>query len=75
MERDPVQIRRISDKIVMLWELNPQWRIGELIDNAHFLIEVEHGVDELGRVSDEHMETALDELLERSKNAPSTRSR
>jgi hypothetical protein len=64
---DPLQKRRITDKILLLWELNPTWSIGYVIDQVHFSAEASTETTELAIMSDNVLEEALDYMIEKSK--------
>lgn len=67
MAFNPQDVRRIFDKLVLLWELNPQWTVAQVVDNAHYAVEVEAGKTDLSRVENTTLEDGIDFLLEGSK--------
>lgn len=59
--RDPKRIERILYKVGVLWERNPDWRLGQLIDNAAAQAWGQRGG--VFTIEDGLMEQCLDELL------------
>jgi hypothetical protein len=57
--RDPVRISRILDKLLMLWEASPDWRLGQLIMNCI----QKTGVDPFS-VEDDVVEAGMDKWLD-----------
>jgi hypothetical protein len=55
--RDVKRIRRILDKIGILWETNPDWRLGQLLVN--------YGMPERSvfHFEDDKLEANLDEII------------
>lgn len=63
MLKDPLIMRRICEKILLLWERNPTWKFGELVDIIHFDAQVDYGTEDLRTISDEKMEESINNYL------------
>lgn len=63
--RDPKRIERILYKVGVLWDRNPDWRLGQLIDNAIH----DGGSADPYYAEDDVLERGLDKLIARSVNA------
>jgi hypothetical protein len=62
--RDPQRIRRITDKLYVLWLANPDWRFGQLVST--FMARPDHWSERrLFFQEDEVTEGQLDEATER----------
>lgn len=60
--RDSQRVRRILHKVEVLWSRNPDWRLGQLIDNAmHY-----GGSADPYYTEDDVLELGLDTLIARS---------
>lgn len=65
---DPLEKKRITDKILLLWELNPEWSIGQTVDAAHFAAQAESDNTDLALMPDEQLEVGLDILIDLSRD-------
>jgi hypothetical protein len=60
--RDPKRIKRIITKLYRLWEMNPDWRLGQLISNAANM-STDKAVYDVFPVEDDITEDGLNRLL------------
>ena len=59
--RDPERIPKILEKIRILWEKNPDWRLGQLLENAKDISD-SHWIDTWS-MEEEMLEQGLDRLI------------
>jgi hypothetical protein len=73
MPRDPNRIPILMEKINLLWEAQPQWRFGQLVENACFMgIKKQSGIKSsepsasfnIFNIQDDIFELGLDILIE-----------